>query len=169
MCITRSQRIILNDDNTVVSASGTLLEKKKEKKKRKGDTSLIDNDSVGTNTAVTAAAADYDGNGMLAGEVPIWLEGSLYRNGPGIFKVGNTHLRHLFDGFAILHRFHLSKGKVTYMSRVLDTDTWQESVKANRLVATQFGTFRTRDPCKSIFARSVIMLIPLDLKAMSFH
>ena len=94
--------------------------------------------------------------------MPEWLEGSLYRNGPGIFKVGDTHLRHLFDGFAILHQFHMSKGKVTYRSRVLDTDTWVQSVKANRLIATQFGTFETPDPCKSRFAKSVLISVPFD-------
>ena len=86
----------------------------------------------------------------------------MYRNGPGIFKVGGTRLRHLFDGFAILHQFHMSKGKVTYRSRVLDTDTWVQSVKANRLVATQFGTFETPDPCKTRFAKSVLILVPFD-------
>ncbi|XP_070183225.1 retinal Mueller cells isomerohydrolase-like [Littorina saxatilis] len=89
----------------------------------------------------------------IVGQIPEWLEGSLYRNGPGIFQVGETRLKHLFDGFSVLHKFHIHKGKATYMSRVLDSETWQNSVKAKRLIATQFGTYETPDPCKSTFAK----------------
>ncbi|KAK7501896.1 hypothetical protein BaRGS_00006982, partial [Batillaria attramentaria] len=89
----------------------------------------------------------------IIGQVPEWLEGSLFRNGPGIFTVGETRLRHLFDGFAVLHRFDLHQGKVTYTSRVLDSESWERSVKANRLVTTQFGTYAHPDPCKTLFSR----------------
>lgn len=85
--------------------------------------------------------------------MPKWLEGSLYRNGPGVFALGESRTKHLFDGFSVLHRFTISNGKVTYFPRILDTDTWQQSVKANRLVTSQFGTYAYPDPCKSLFQR----------------
>lgn len=97
---------------------------------------------------------------QIIGQVPVWLEGSLFRNGPGIFTVGESHLRHLFDGFAVLHRFDLHNGKVTYTSRVLDSESWQRSVKANRLVTTQFGTYAHPDPCKALFSRVMTYFKP---------
>ncbi|KAL8620431.1 hypothetical protein ACOMHN_066742 [Nucella lapillus] len=98
----------------------------------------------------------------VVGTIPTWLNGSLYRNGPGIFRIGDFHVKHLFDGFAILHRFHLQGGKVTYTSRVLDTETYENSVKANRLVATQFGTFITPDPCKTLFGKMMSFFKPME-------
>lgn len=41
----------------------------------------------------------------VAGELPTWLAGSLLRNGPGTFQVGERRYRHWFDGPAMLHRF----------------------------------------------------------------
>ncbi|XP_076472517.1 retinal Mueller cells isomerohydrolase-like [Babylonia areolata] len=100
----------------------------------------------------------------IVGEIPPWLEGSLYRNGSGIFKVGDKVMKHLFDGFCVLHRFHVTRGgkKVTYTSRVLDTDTYVRSVKANRLVSSQFGTYHTPDPCKGILGRLMTFFKPKD-------
>ncbi|XP_076472505.1 retinal Mueller cells isomerohydrolase-like [Babylonia areolata] len=100
----------------------------------------------------------------IVGQIPEWLEGSLYRSGPGIFKIGDNVMKHLFDGFCVLHRFHVTRGgkKVTYTSRVLDTDTYVKSVKANRLVASQFGTYQAPDPCKGILGRLMTFFKPKD-------
>lgn len=49
-----------------------------------------------------------------AGVLPPWLGGSLLRMGPGLFEVGDEPLLHLFDGQAIIHKFDLKNGQVTY-------------------------------------------------------
>ena len=43
------------------------------------------------------------------GQLPDWLEGSLIRNGPGTFRVGERRYRHWFDGLAMLHRFSFAR------------------------------------------------------------
>ena len=85
----------------------------------------------------------------VIGRIPKWLNGSLYRNGPGVFCVGEQQLDHLYDGFAIIHRFIIQDGDVKYQSRILDSDSWVNSCKANRLVVTQFAAYAYPDPCKS--------------------
>ena len=40
----------------------------------------------------------------MRGALPEWLAGTLIRNGPGQFEVGNRPLRHWFDGLAQLHQ-----------------------------------------------------------------
>lgn len=87
------------------------------------------------------------------GTVPSWLNGSLYRNGSGIFEVGDIKMKHLFDGFAVISHYDIKDGKVFYKNRILRSDTWNESIKANRLVYSQFGMMEFPDPCKSIFSR----------------
>lgn len=89
----------------------------------------------------------------ITGSVPSWLNGSLYRNGSGIFEIGDIKMNHLFDGFSVLSRYDIKDGKVFYKNRILRSDTWNESIKANRLVYGQFGTLEIPDPCKNIFSR----------------
>lgn len=50
----------------------------------------------------------------LKGTIPSWLGGSLLRMGPGLFEVGDEPLYHLFDGQAVMHKFDLKNGQVTY-------------------------------------------------------
>lgn len=47
---------------------------------------------------------------VFAGLLPDWLEGTLVRNGPGLFSVGETSYNHWFDGMALLHSFSLKNG-----------------------------------------------------------
>ncbi|XP_011310429.1 carotenoid isomerooxygenase isoform X2 [Fopius arisanus] len=42
--------------------------------------------------------------GVVSGDIPQWLTGTLLRNGPGSLKVGNYRFDHLFDSSALLHR-----------------------------------------------------------------
>lgn len=46
----------------------------------------------------------------LAGNIPGWLQGTLLRNGPGIFSVGDNSYQHWFDGMAIMHSFTFRDG-----------------------------------------------------------
>ena len=84
--------------------------------------------------------------------------------------MGDQKLEHLFDGFAIIHRYVIRDGEVQYQTRILDTDTWVRSCKANRLAVTQFGTFAYPDPCKSIFdkygAAVAIMMVMIAMMMM---
>lgn len=60
---------------------------------------------------------------------------------------------HWFDGMAMMHRFHISEGNVTYCSRFLRSDSYKSNSEKNRIVVSEFGTLATPDPCKNIFAR----------------
>ena len=92
---------------------------------------------------------------MFTGTIPDWLEGSLYRNGPGMYEVGETKYNHFFDGLAKVHKFKIKDGNVTYQSRFLETETYKKNMAANRIVVTEFGTMEYPDPCKSLFARCI--------------
>ncbi|XP_046576729.1 beta,beta-carotene 15,15'-dioxygenase-like, partial [Haliotis rubra] len=98
----------------------------------------------------------------ITGKIPQWLTGTLYRNGSGLFKVGETTVDHLFDGLAVLHKFTVKDGKVQYQSKLLDSETLAKCLKANRLVVGQFATAAYPDPCKSIFTRFFSYFTPKD-------
>ena len=44
---------------------------------------------------------------FFLGEIPSWVKGSFYRNGPGIFEIGKEKFNHWFDGMAMLQRFNI--------------------------------------------------------------
>ncbi|XP_070494160.1 carotenoid isomerooxygenase-like isoform X2 [Chironomus tepperi] len=101
-------------------------------------------------------------NGTLSGSIPSWINGCLLRNGPGSLKVGSMTFNHLFDSSALLHRFNVENGNVTYQCRFLKTDSYKKNWAANRVVVSEFGTACAPDPCQSIFQRVATLFKPAD-------
>lgn len=62
----------------------------------------------------------------IRGEIPDWLSGALYRNGPAHFQGG-----HWFDGLAMIHKFSFHQGAVSYANRFLRTEAYQRVMKGN--------------------------------------
>uniref|UniRef100_W5M8E4 Beta-carotene oxygenase 1 n=1 Tax=Lepisosteus oculatus TaxID=7918 RepID=W5M8E4_LEPOC len=88
----------------------------------------------------------------VKGTLPAWLQGTLLRNGPGMFSVGETSYNHWFDGLALLHSFTFKDGDVFYRSKFLRGDTYKCNMEANRIVVSEMGTMAYPDPCKNIFS-----------------
>ncbi|GAB0096141.1 Carotenoid isomerooxygenase [Sergentomyia squamirostris] len=91
--------------------------------------------------------------GEMTGNIPPWICGSLIRNGPGNLKFGPDTFNHLFDSSALLHRFAIRNGRVTYQCRFVETNSFLKNKAAQRIVVTEFGTKAVPDPCQSIFSR----------------
>ncbi|XP_019719759.1 beta,beta-carotene 9',10'-oxygenase-like isoform X2 [Hippocampus comes] len=89
----------------------------------------------------------------VQGTIPHWINGSLLRNGPAKFEFGDTHYNHWFDGMAMLHKFKMEKGQVTYMSRFLRSDAYKKNSERDRIMVSEFGTVAMPDPCQNIFQR----------------
>ncbi|XP_068167104.1 beta-carotene 15, 15-dioxygenase 2, like [Antennarius striatus] len=89
----------------------------------------------------------------IRGTIPSWINGSFLRNGPGKFEFGNDRYNHWFDGMAMMHRFHICDGQVSYSSRFLRSDSYVSNSEKNRIVISEFGTLAMPDPCKNIFSR----------------
>jgi beta,beta-carotene 9',10'-dioxygenase len=99
----------------------------------------------------------------LTGALPDWLNGSLLRTGPAKFEVGGTdaagagqRMRHWFDGFAMLHRFTIDGGRVSYGNRFLDSHSYRAAREQQRIVYREFAT----DPCRSLFKRVQTLFTP---------
>jgi len=85
----------------------------------------------------------------VSGELPVWLTGSLIRTGPAKWEVGDQSMNHWFDGFAMLHRFGIADGKVSYANRFLQTKAYRAAKEKGEIVYSEFAT----DPCRSLFGR----------------
>lgn len=66
---------------------------------------------------------------------------------------------------ALLHQFKISKGRVTYKSRFLASDSYQSNQENNRIAVSEFGTITMPDPCKNFFQR---FLSRFELPSESF-
>ncbi|PNF43183.1 hypothetical protein B7P43_G15677 [Cryptotermes secundus] len=96
----------------------------------------------------------------VTGRFPEWLQGSFLRLGPGKFDIGDFVMNHWFDGYAVLYKFDIQKGKVTFTKRFLQSDAYKKAVAVGRPVFTEFGTKSYPDPCKNLFSRMMSSLIP---------
>jgi beta,beta-carotene 9',10'-dioxygenase len=85
----------------------------------------------------------------VTGKLPGWIRGTLYRNGPGMFKTGNQHYRHWFDGLSMLHKFTFNGGSVSYANKFLECKAYHEAKEKNKISYSEFAT----DPCYSLFDR----------------
>jgi carotenoid cleavage dioxygenase-like enzyme len=85
----------------------------------------------------------------VRGQLPAWLRGSLIRNGPGTFAVGEQRYRHWFDGLAMLHRFSFADGVVGYANKFLRTRAYEAAQRSGRIRYSEFAT----DPCRDLFGR----------------
>lgn len=83
------------------------------------------------------------------GSMPEWLEGTLFRNGPGRYDYGKRSNQHLFDGHALLHKFKIGQNKVVYSSKFLETKSYRTAIKENRL----YPVFGTPDAKSNIYER----------------
>jgi len=76
----------------------------------------------------------------VSGRIPAWLGGTLLRNGPARFEVGSERYRHWFDGLAMIHRFTIGNGAVSYANRFLRTPAYVEAERTGRIVSPEFAT-----------------------------
>jgi beta,beta-carotene 9',10'-dioxygenase len=85
----------------------------------------------------------------LEGALPLWLTGSLLRNGPARFAVGGVRYRHWFDGSAMLHRFGIGGGAVSYANRFLQSPGFLAAERTGRIARSEFAT----DPQRTLVER----------------
>uniref|UniRef100_A0A1B6IFB6 Uncharacterized protein n=1 Tax=Homalodisca liturata TaxID=320908 RepID=A0A1B6IFB6_9HEMI len=96
----------------------------------------------------------------VTGNIPEWLEGRYMRVGPGLFDLDDFTVNHWFDGFAVVYKFEISKNKVTFIKKYLQSDAYKKAMAAKRPVYTEFGTKAHSDVTKSIFSRVICSVIP---------
>ncbi|KAJ7143065.1 carotenoid oxygenase [Mycena crocata] len=94
----------------------------------------------------------------VVGKIPSWVNGILYRTGPGTFEIApnnsklpDVKIRHWFDGLTLNHRFEITDGKVLYRSRYaaeMLEDYFKTTGTYDHL---PIGSFGQADPCESLF------------------
>jgi beta,beta-carotene 9',10'-dioxygenase len=92
----------------------------------------------------------------VSGKIPEWLEGNYIRNGPGMFNLNGRRVNHWFDAMGALHSFNIRNGKVDYVSRYIECESFRSAAEQGTLKFSEFAT----DPCKSIFKKVQSYVFP---------
>ena len=79
----------------------------------------------------------------LKGKIPPGLQGTLYRNGPGIFKRQDLQRTTLLDGDGMIQSFYVREGKVFYQAAFVKTPKFQAEEKAGHF---KWRTWTTNAP-----------------------
>jgi carotenoid cleavage dioxygenase-like enzyme len=85
----------------------------------------------------------------IRGEIPKWVTGTLFRNGPGRFDYGDKSYQHLFDGHSCIHKFKIDNGNVFYSNKFQETKSYTKTSAEGRL----YPIFGTQDVCSKLFDR----------------
>ncbi|HEX3511072.1 MAG TPA: carotenoid oxygenase family protein [Solirubrobacteraceae bacterium] len=113
--------------------------------------------ATSTKLGFTSLEKEVDNDRLeVSGQLPSWLSGSLLRTGPARFEVGGRSLRHWFDGLAMLHRFTVGDGEVSYGCRPLESKALAAAREHGRIEYAEFAT----DPCRSLFKRFQTLFAP---------
>ncbi|MCJ1326545.1 hypothetical protein MMC10_003210 [Thelotrema lepadinum] len=115
----------------------------------------------------------------VTGEIPAYAAGTLYRTGPGVNKVECNNGKqfeaiHWFDGFTVVHRFHIKVEEPGGPVRVI----YNSKCTADKLIEhirktgqfKDFGFAQKRDPCQSFFKKLMSYFLPtagIDKKAVN--
>jgi all-trans-8'-apo-beta-carotenal 15,15'-oxygenase len=80
----------------------------------------------------------------VEGQIPLELEGTLFRNGPGLLDVNGQAIHHPFDGDGMISRITFSNGRVHFRNRYVRTEAYLEEQKAGQILYR--GVFGTQKP-----------------------
>jgi len=96
----------------------------------------------------------------IQGKIPSWLSGTLLRNGPAKFHVGDQQVSY-FDGLAMLHAFDFSSDQVLYTNRFIRSEQYYIMMDKK---SVNFSGF-SQDPCPKLFKEQT-RFIPQDMKGI---
>jgi all-trans-8'-apo-beta-carotenal 15,15'-oxygenase len=80
----------------------------------------------------------------IEGQIPLELNGTLFRNGPGLLDINGQRIHHPFDGDGLICAITFSQGRARFRNRYVRTAAYLEEQKAGRILYR--GVFGTQKP-----------------------
>jgi all-trans-8'-apo-beta-carotenal 15,15'-oxygenase len=80
----------------------------------------------------------------IEGAIPLDLQGTLFRNGPGLLDVNGQSIRHPFDGDGMVCAIALKDGRAYFQNRYVHTEGYLAEQEAGRILYR--GVFGTQKP-----------------------
>ena len=80
----------------------------------------------------------------IEGEIPTDLQGTFFRNGPGLLDINGTSVHHPFDGDGMISAFSFRNGRVHFRNRFVRTEGYLKEQEAGKILYR--GVFGTQKP-----------------------
>ncbi|MCX7594213.1 MAG: carotenoid oxygenase family protein [Fischerella sp.] len=80
----------------------------------------------------------------IQGQIPTELNGTLFRNGPGLLDINGQPVHHPFDGDGMISRITFSNGRAHFCNRFVRTAEYLQEQKAGKILYR--GVFGTQKP-----------------------
>ncbi|MCF4966086.1 carotenoid oxygenase family protein [Nostoc sp. CMAA1605] len=80
----------------------------------------------------------------IEGEIPPQLQGTLFRNGPGLLDINGQKIHHPFDGDGMISRITFTNGRAHFCNRFVRTEGYLAEQKAGKILYR--GVFGTQKP-----------------------
>ena len=80
----------------------------------------------------------------VEGEIPPELQGTLFRNGPGLLDVNGQRIHHPFDGDGMISRITFANGRAHFRNRFIRTEGYVAEQQAGKILYR--GVFGTQKP-----------------------
>ena len=80
----------------------------------------------------------------IEGKIPPDLNGTLFRNGPGLLDINGQNIHHPFDGDGMISRISFSNGRAHFRNRYIRTKGYLDEQKAGKILYR--GVFGTQKP-----------------------
>ena len=73
--------------------------------------------------------------GVISGNIPSWLDGTLYRVGPGLYELGNRRVNNMVDALSKVCRWSFNNGEATFSTSFLKSSIYNRTKENEELVA----------------------------------
>ncbi|MDB9321819.1 carotenoid oxygenase family protein [Nodularia spumigena CS-588/02] len=80
----------------------------------------------------------------VEGQIPPELQGTLFRNGPGLLDINGQSIHHPFDGDGMISRISFANGRAHFRNRFIRTEGYLAEQKAGKILHR--GVFGTQKP-----------------------
>jgi len=99
-----------------------------------------------------------------AGQIPRWLDGSWYVNGPSRFERAGRRYRHWLDGDGMVCSLRFENGRARFVNRFVRTPKWMAEETAGRFLYRAFGTSFPGD----LLRRNVMLESPVNVSVFRY-
>ncbi|KAK3165423.1 hypothetical protein QOZ80_1AG0032990 [Eleusine coracana subsp. coracana] len=108
--------------------------------RRRGGRSADGGRGGGEHTAWKSVRKErWEGALEVEGELPLWLDGTYLRNGPGLWNLGDYGFRHLFDGYATLVRVSFRDGRAVGAHRQIESEAYKAARAHGKVCYREFS------------------------------
>jgi all-trans-8'-apo-beta-carotenal 15,15'-oxygenase len=101
----------------------------------------------------TSLPTEYDYSPRIEGTLPLALQGTLYRNGSGLFDRGGLRKRMLLDGDGMLQAYQFRSGQVRFRNRFVRTKKYVAEEAAGRFLYRTWSTLAPGGPLANLGLR----------------